>query len=562
MRETNHIAVMLPPTARWLPLLRDGIARYAKTVGFSKALEDRILYSVTEACEELIRISEQARVFEPFNVFLDFKGEAAIIEIEYSSRIPLNPYETEEYEIPDAATNLDDINVDALWLFMIKKQMDRVFFKVRGKRRILSMMQYRREPGMEKRVWAMSIRPKLSRGLDLHLKEEGIEHPGSVLQKGSGGALMLGPSETFFIRNMDGVKSFHDLYMAHVDAIGLVSPNLPVALYEKLESMGMLDIDRDDTRKKRFKAFFSKLINPSFSIPKADQVVTAVHRGTRFFFTPLGAALLMLVGLSGLIPLWRSYPLMLDRIAGLEQTLMHAPYMLIFLYVMTLVHVSLHELAHGVTCKHFGGKVSRMGIMFYLASFIFFCDTTAAYTFPKKRQRILVSLSGPLVSFAVFGMGLWGAGYFAGSNTMWEDIFVAFSLFNFFGLVMNLNPFIKMDAYYMLLDVTGTVNLREKSFRFLKRKLGGWLGFGSAEDIKVGAREKRLFWWYGLLGSAMTVLFIAAPVARLGHLLKTQSLAGGRAMLAIAGGALLLARLGAQAFERMRGIFYREHKLK
>ena len=145
---------------------------------------------------------------------------------------------------------------------------------------------------------------------------------------------------------------------------------------------------------------------------------------------------------------------------------------------------------------------------------------------------------------------------------MWEDIFVAFSLFNFFGLVMNLNPFIKMDAYYMLLDVTGTVNLREKSFRFLKRKLGGWLGFGSAEDIKVGAREKRLFWWYGLLGSAMTVLFIAAPVARLGHLLKTQSLAGGRAMLAIAGGALLLARLGAQAFERMRGIFYREHKLK
>ena len=562
MKDMNHIAVMLPPSGRWLPFLIDGIARYARTVGFSKALEDKIIYSVTEACEELIRVSEQAGIFEPFNVFLDFKGEAAIIEIEYSGRIPLNPYRTEDYEVPDAATDLDDVNMEVLWLFMIKKQMDRVFFRVRGKRRILSMMQYRREQGMEKRIWAMSIRPELRKGLDLHLEEGSGDYPGCVLQKRGEGALMLGPSETFFVRNMDGIKSFHDLYMAHVDAIGLVSPNLPVALYEKLEKMDMLAVAREDNRKRRFKAFLLKLINPSFSIPKADEVVTAVHRKTRFFFTPLGAAFLLLMGLSGFIPLWRTYPLIMERITGLEQTLLHAPYMLIPLYFLILLHVSLHELGHGVTCKHFGGKVPRMGIMFYLASFIFFCDTTATYSFPKKRQRLLVSLGGPLVSFAVLGMGLWGAGYFAGSSPIWEDILVAFSLLNFFGLVMNFNPFIKMDAYYMLMDLTETVNLREKSFRFLKRKLGGWLGFGSAEDVQVCEGKKRLFWWYGLLGAAMTFVFMAAPLVHLVHLLQAHSLAGGRALFAIAGCALLLLRLGTRAFERMRGIFYREHKLK
>ena len=130
-------------------------------------------------------------------MFLDFKGEAVIIEIEYSGRIPLNPYETENYEIPDGATDLDDVNVDALWLFMIKKQMDRVFFRGRGKWRILSMMQYRREQGMEKRIWAMSICPKLSRGLNHHLEEGKGDHPGCVLQKGREAALMLGPCETF-----------------------------------------------------------------------------------------------------------------------------------------------------------------------------------------------------------------------------------------------------------------------------------------------------------------------------------------------------------------------------
>jgi putative peptide zinc metalloprotease protein len=200
--------------------------------------------------------------------------------------------------------------------------------------------------------------------------------------------------------------------------------------------------------------------------------------------------------------------------------------------------------------------------MFYLASFIFFCDTTAAYTFAEKRKRLLVSLGGPIVSFAIFGLGLWGAGYFAGSGSLWEYVLTAFSLFNFFGLVMNFNPFIKMDAYYMLMDLTGIPNLRVKSFRFLNRKLLGWLGFGSEEDVKVIARERRIFWWYSLLGSAMTFLFIAAPLLQLFHLLQTRSLHGGRAMLLLVGCTLLMARMGALAFKGMRGKFYREYKLK
>jgi len=127
---------------------------------------------------------------------------------------------------------------------------------------------------------------------------------------------------------------------------------------------------------------------------------------------------------------------------------------------------------------------------------------------------------------------------------------------------MNFNPFIKMDAYYMLMDLTEITNLREKSFRFLKRKLMGRLGFSSEEDARVTPGQGKIFWWYGLLGSAMTVLFIAAPLLQLMHLLKTRSLHGGRALLLIVACTLLLARMGALAFNRMRGMFYREYKLK
>jgi putative peptide zinc metalloprotease protein len=127
---------------------------------------------------------------------------------------------------------------------------------------------------------------------------------------------------------------------------------------------------------------------------------------------------------------------------------------------------------------------------------------------------------------------------------------------------MNFNPFIKMDAYYMLMDWTEIPNLRERSFRFLNRKLLGWLGFGSEEDVKVTARESRTFWRYGLLGSAVTLLFMAAPLLQLVHLLQTRSLHGGRGLLLITACALLLARLGSLAFKAMQGLFYREYKLK
>ena len=127
---------------------------------------------------------------------------------------------------------------------------------------------------------------------------------------------------------------------------------------------------------------------------------------------------------------------------------------------------------------------------------------------------------------------------------------------------MNFNPFIKMDAYYMLMDLTEIPNLREKSFRFLNRKLWGWLGFGSEEDEKVSLKKGRIFWWYGLLGSGMTFLFVAAPLLQLGHLLQTRSLHGGRGLLLITGCTLFLVRMATVALGKMRNIFYREYKLK
>ncbi len=558
----NQITIILPTSNRWMHILLDGVELYAKTLGFPESLKDNIMNSTTEACEELIRIATETDEREPVHITLDYKGEAVIIEIEYSSKINLNPFDVDEYEIPDETTDLDSVSLEAFWLFLIKKQMDRVFFRVRGNRRVLSIMQYKREEGQEGRIWAMAIKPELAKGVSLHFTKtnEGLET--AVLQKSGGGALMLNPSETFFVKNMDGLKSFHDLFMDHVDVLGLTSPNLPAALYEKLESLGALISTDAEEKQSRIGRLIKALANLSYSIPKADEKVTKVERIAKPLFSHIGVTFMLLVGISGLAPAWVYFDRIVEAISNLEAQIYLAPQIILILYLLSLIQVSLHELGHGVVCKHFGGAVPRMGIMFYLGSFIFFCDTTSSYTFVEKRQRILVSLGGPLLSFSIFGMGLWVFAVVAGQGSIWEYVFVAFGLLNFFLLVMNFNPFIKMDAYYILMDLTEIQNLRERSFRFLKRKLLGWIGFGEDEDTKATLTEQRLFWWYGLLGGLMTAVFIVLPVFPLVYILSKQSLHGGRTLLAIVLGALLLVRLASVGYKSVKAMRYKDFKVK
>ena len=84
------------------------------------------------------------------------------------------------------------------------------------------------------------------------------------------------------------------------------------------------------------------------------------------------------------------------------------------------------------------------------------------------------------------------------------------------------------DGVVDVSPVAGIPNLGERSFRFLKRKTVGWLGFGSPEDTNVTKRERKIYWWYGILGVLFTVFFVAIPILRLRYLLREESIYGGK----------------------------------
>ncbi len=544
----------------WLGLIEQTVSSFAKSTGVSEILCPMLTGAVLEACEMLISASDKAGSQNTFNLGLEFRDMALIVEIEYDGSVRLNPHEVEDYEVPDSADDLHNLNPDSLWLHLIKRRMDRVFFRVNGSRRCLRMIKYVREAGSERLDWIMVMRPKLKKEILLHLSDQKAVHPSGVLQGPDGAVLKLGPSETFVIRRLDGTTSLYDIYMSHVEELGLISPGDLAGLYERLEACNMLADADNDRRQPGWRRMLHRLVNPDISIPRADALVTRAYSMSRFFFTPIGLVVLLALGLSGAIPAWQHFEQFKETFVSMEAALTGNLLIPLLLYVLVLFHVMLHELGHGVVCKHYGGQVPRLGVMFYLATFIFYCDTTASLNFPR-RQRLMVSMGGPIVSFAILGAGLWVAGALAGTSSPWETVFVVFSIINFFALVMGFNPFIKMDGYYLLSDLAGIPNLRDRSFRFLQRRLLGRLGFGEDKDLLAMRWERRIFWYYGIFGLIITVVFQVLPVLTLVYLLQAESASGGRLLWTVTICTLILLRVASVSLLKLNAMREHEYKL-
>ena len=72
-----------------------------------------------------------------------------------------------------------------------------------------------------------------------------------------------------------------------------------------------------------------------------------------------------------------------------------------------------HESAHGLTCKHFGGGVHRMGFMLIYLSPAFFVDITEIYVYGGKWQRLASIIAGIWVELMFCSMASivwWGTG--------------------------------------------------------------------------------------------------------------------------------------------------------
>jgi len=179
---------------------------------------------------------------------------------------------------------------------------------------------------------------------------------------------------------------------------------------------------------------------------------------------------------------------------------------IVILYVSSFFVIILHEFAHGLTCKYFGGEVREIGFLLIYFQPAFYCNVSDAWLFPEKYKRLLVSFSGGF--FQIF---IWALAVLFWRVTQ-TDIFlnkVAIAVLSFTGIatLFNFNPLLRYDGYYLLSDWLEIPNLRLKAKNYWMALIKRLFYRGDHGLDKIAPREKRIYFYYGIL-SFIYILFI------------------------------------------------------
>ncbi len=135
---------------------------------------------------------------------------------------------------------------------------------------------------------------------------------------------------------------------------------------------------------------------------------------------------------------------------------------------MAIVKV-FHEFGHGLSCKKFGGECHEIGFMLLVFTPCLYCNVSDSWMLPNKWKRIWIGAGGIYVEMILASIAafVW---FFSESGTTINDLCLNMMFLNVVStLVVNGNPLLRFDGYYIMMDYLEIPNLRQKSTEVLKR---------------------------------------------------------------------------------------------
>jgi len=340
----------------------------------------------------------------------------------------------------------------------------------------------------------------------------------------SGGSYVMRftPEQWNLVQMFDGQRSYGEVIALYQQETGVEFAEEDVREFvESLEEGGMwyrTSVElastaseklADERRRRARKKIDLSLM--TFSTWDPDEYLTRVHERIGFVYTgwftllTLGLfAIMVLIFISGWSEIWR------DTVQYYTFTDKNAADLAEFWLLFTGIGF-FHECAHGLTCKHFGGAVHKMGFMLVYLSPAFFCDVGEVYVYGGKWPRVAAIIAGiwvELMFCSVATIVWWGTPGGAVHDFAYKIMLITGAAV----VLINLNPLIKLDGYYLFGELIGVPTIKENSTEYLsswvKRKV-----FRLPVDVPYLRPHRRwLFVGYAIVSGLYSYVVLFAVV--------------------------------------------------
>ncbi len=347
-----------------------------------------------------------------------------------------------------------------------------------------------------------------------------------VVQDHAGGRYhRFTPATHAMIQRMDGRTSVQALWDEACRNAGedIPTQNEVVDLLIQLHAADLLqaDITPDAAalferyKKRRDQTWKQWLMNPmALKLPllDPDAFLSRWSQRLAWMVGPAGALLWLAVVVPALVlgvQHWR------ELSENLSDQILSAKNLVLMALVFPFIK-ALHELGHGFVAKIWGGAVHEMGVMFLVFAPVPYVEASSASAFPSKLQRAVVGAAGMLVEvfLAAIALYVWLAVEPGVVRALAYNVMLVAGIST---LVVNGNPLLRYDAYYILADLIEMPNLAQRGQRYLAFLWDRYVfGAREAEAPAESPAEKRWLvgyaiasWCYRVFITISIILFIA-----------------------------------------------------
>jgi len=335
------------------------------------------------------------------------------------------------------------------------------------------------------------------------------------------------PQNWALIQLFDGVRSYEDVaeqYSAQLGAVYGVEDLRDFAAslealdfwYKTPQEKNILYMQQTAEGRKKLlksrKSRYGDLSQILFPAVNPDPFLTWLHRYTSFVYTWWFTSLtLLLFAVMAAITVTHWSEIGRDSLQFFNFANKSWADVGVF-YILALVTMCWHEIGHGHACKHFGARVPAMGFLLIYLTPAFYTDTSEAVVKATSTQNFLISLAGvwsELLICAVATIVWWGT---PPDTTVHSVAYMLVLITGIASVMINWNPLIKLDGYYMLCELMELPELKESATLYASAWVKHHIWRLPVEVPYVPKRRRLGYAVYALLSGAYsyTVLFVLA----------------------------------------------------